>query len=87
MRLFVGGFPYTTTEEDLQTMFAAKGTVTSVSLVRERDTDRPRGFGFVDMPNDEEAKMAIQALHGQDMGGRNITVNEAKPREANRGRF
>ena len=68
-------------------MFAAKGTVTSVSLVRERDTDRPRGFGFVDMPNDEEAKIAIQALHGQDMGGRNITVNEAKPREANRGRF
>ena len=87
MRLFVGGFPYSTTEEDLQTMFAANGTVTSVSLVRERDTDRPRGFGFVDMPNDEEAKTAIQALHGQDMGGRNITVNEAKPREANRGRF
>ncbi|MSQ28863.1 MAG: hypothetical protein EXR51_12135, partial [Dehalococcoidia bacterium] len=55
MRLFVGGIPYATTEAELETLFSNHGSVSSVNLVRERETDRPRGFGFVDMPNDEEA--------------------------------
>jgi RNA recognition motif-containing protein len=81
MRLFVGGIPYSTTEEELQALFSSHGEVSSVNLVRERETDRPRGFGFVDMPNDEEAKRAIAALDGTQLGGRTIAVNEARARE------
>lgn len=81
MRLFVGGIPYATTEAELETLFSNHGSVSSVNLVRERETDRPRGFGFVDMPNDDEAKRAIAALDGTQFGGRTIAVNEARARE------
>jgi len=81
MRLFVGGIPYATTEAELETLFSNHGSVSSVNLVRERETDRPRGFGFVDMPDDDEAKRAIAALDGTQFGGRTIAVNEARARE------
>ena len=85
MRLFVGGIPYSTTEEELKTVFGAQGTVASVDLVKDRDTNQPRGFGFIDMPNDDEAKKAITALNGQPLGGRPMTVNEAKARQSGGG--
>ncbi len=85
MRLFVGGIPYSTTEEELQELFSAQGAVTSVNLVKDRETNRPRGFGFVDMPNDEEAKKAIRALDGTQFGGRAMAVNEARARESGGG--
>lgn len=81
MRLFVGGIPYATTEAELEALFSHHGRVASVSLIRERETDRPRGFGFVDMPNDDEARRAISALDGTQFGGRTIAVNEARARE------
>ncbi len=85
MRLFVGGIPYSTTEEELQVLFSAQGAVTSVNLVMDRETNRPRGFGFVDMPDDEEAKKAIRSLDGTQFGGRTIAVNEARARESGGG--
>ena len=80
MKLYVGNLPYSTSEEDLQELFAAHGTVTSVSLINDRETGRSKGFGFVEFENDEEAKKAIDALHGQEFGGRALVVNEARPK-------
>lgn len=82
MRIFVGSLPYTTTESELREMFSAHGDVSEASVVKDRETDRPRGFAFVDMPNEAEAKAAIQALNGATIGGRAIAVNEAQPRPA-----
>ncbi len=84
MKLYVGNLPYTTTEDELRQMFAEHGEVTSANLVMDRDTGRPRGFGFVEFSDATGANAAIEALNGQSMGGRDLTVNEARPRE-NRG--
>ncbi len=81
MRLFVGGIPYSTTEAELEQVFAACGAVSSVNIVTDRYSNQPRGFGFVDMPNEEDAKKAIRTLNGTVLGGRTIAVNEAKARE------
>jgi RNA recognition motif-containing protein len=80
-RLFVGGLPYTTTEEELKALFAQSGAVDSVTIVTDRYTGRSRGFGFVEMPSAEEAQAAIRRLNGQQVGGRTITVNEARARD------
>ena len=83
-KLYVGNMPFKTTETELEAAFGAYGQVQSVNIVTDRDTGRPRGFGFVEMATDAEAQAAIDGLDGQDLGGRNLTVNIAKPRE-NRG--
>lgn len=80
-KLFVGNISFDTTENDLQDAFAAHGTVTETNLMMDRDTNRPRGFGFVTMSSAEEAQKAIDALNGSQMSGRALTVNVAKPRE------
>ena len=82
-KIYVGNLPFTATEDSVRELFQTHGTVDSVSLIADRETGRPRGFGFVEMP-EEAADAAIKALDSQDFGGRNLKVNEAKPRE-NRG--
>ena len=84
-KLFVGNLSFDLTENDLQDAFAAHGTVTEANLMMDRTTGQPRGFGFVTMSSPEEAKKAIDALNGAMLGGRNLTVNEARPREARSG--
>jgi len=79
-KLFVGNLSFNTTENDLQDAFAAHGTVTEANLMLDRASGRPRGFGFVTMATPEEAQKAIDALNGSDLDGRNITVNEARPK-------
>lgn len=80
-KLFVGGLPFATTEDELRDVFAAHGNVASAVVVKDRDTGRSKGFGFVEFENDDEGKAAEKALNGSDLGGRSITVNEARPRE------
>jgi len=80
-KIFVGNLSFDTTENDLNDLFAAHGTVTEANLMMDRDSVRPRGFGFVTMSSAEEAQKAIAALNGKDVGGRALTVNVAKPRE------
>ena len=81
MRIYVGNFPYETTDQDLNRAFSAHGTVASAQVTTDRFTGKSRGFGFVEMTNNNEAEAAIQALNGKDMNGRPLTVNEARPRE------
>lgn len=81
MNIYVGNLNYTITEEDVAELFAAYGEVVSVKLVKDRETGRAKGFGFVEMADDEEGATAIAKLDGADVQGRNIKVNEAKPRE------
>jgi RNA recognition motif-containing protein len=85
-KLYVGNLSFSTTQAELEQAFSEFGTVRSVNLVTDRDTGRPRGFGFVEMGTDAEAQAAIDGLNGQAVGGRNLTVNVAKPRE-DRGGF
>jgi RNA recognition motif-containing protein len=80
-KLFVGNLSFNTTENDLNDAFAAFGSVTETNLMMDRETQRPRGFGFVTMSSAEEAQKAIAGLHGKEMDGRALTVNVAKPRE------
>jgi RNA recognition motif-containing protein len=80
MNIYVGNLPFSTTNADLEELFGQHGSVTSAAVIMDRDTGRSRGFGFVEMSNDEEARAAIEALTGHDMGGRPLTVNEARPR-------
>src|SRR5262245_39196907 len=80
-KLYVGNLAYGVTDSDLETMFAAHGTVQSAQVIMDRDTGRSKGFGFVEMGSDQEAQAAIAALNGQDKDGRALTVNEARPRE------
>ena len=80
-KLYVGNLTYQTTTGDLEQMFGAYGTVQSAQIIVDRDTGRSKGFAFVEMGSDAEAQAAIAALHGKDMGGRALTVNEARPRE------
>jgi len=75
----VGGIPYTTTNEDLKAHFSAAGTVTSAQIIIDKMTNRSKGFGFVEMSNDEEAQKAIAMFHDQDFMGRKLTVNVARP--------
>src|SRR4051794_37949318 len=84
-KLYVGNLSFDTTTQDLETMFAESGTVTSASIIEDRETGRSRGFAFVEMSSGAEAKAAITALDGKEVGGRNLKVNEAKPRESNGG--
>ncbi len=84
MKLYVGNLAFQTSSEDLQQLFAQAGTVESASVVEDRETGRSRGFGFVEMSSKEEGEAAIAQFNGKEVNGRNLTVNEAKPRE-NRG--
>ncbi len=78
--IFVGNLAYQTTESELEAAFAAYGAVEKTSVVRDRDTGQPRGFAFVEMTNQAEAMKAIEALNGQELNGRALNVNEARPR-------
>ena len=80
-RIYVGGLPYSATEQDLENLFAALGSVNNVTIITDRYTGQAKGFGFVEMDDDAEADKAIGSLNGTLMGGRTLTVNEAKPRE------
>ena len=80
-KLYVGNLPYTFRDNDLQQEFSEFGTVNSAKVMMERDTGRSKGFGFVEMGSDAEAQAAIQGLHGQNRGGRDLVVNEARPME------
>ena len=81
MKLYVGNLSFDTSSSDLQTMFAQTGTVESVSLIEDRETGRSRGFGFIEMSSASEGAAAIEKFNGQEVGGRALKVNEAKPRE------
>ena len=78
--LYVGNLPHSTTETELRNIFEAHGTVEKITVLTDRDTGRSRGFGFVEMTNASEADKAIAALNGTDLGGRTLTINEAKPK-------
>jgi RNA recognition motif-containing protein len=80
-KLYVGNLPFQCTEAELESAFAAHGTVESVALVMDRETGRPRGFGFVEMADEASAQAAVKAMDGRELGGRTIRVNIAKPRE------
>lgn len=80
-KLYVGGLPYSTTEDQLQDVFAAHGTVVSARIITDKFTGRSRGFGFVEMGSADEAQQAIDALHESELGGRKLTVSEARPQE------
>ena len=82
--IYVGNLPFNSTEAEVRDLFSAYGEVSSVRLVNDRDTGRPRGFGFVEMP-DGDADSAIKALDGHDFGGRRLRINEAQPRQGGRG--
>jgi RNA recognition motif-containing protein len=79
-KIYVGNLPYSATETEIEKVFSEHGTVESVAVITDRETGRPRGFGFVEMADDSAADAAIQALNGTAMDGRNLKVNEARPR-------
>ena len=90
MKIYVGNLAYRTTEDDLRAAFEPYGTVTSVDVITDRETGRSKGFGFVEMPENDEAQKAIDALNEQELGERTLKVNEARPRQprpAGGGRF
>ena len=82
MNIYVGNLPYSTDRDALREIFAAYGEVSAARIVNDRETGRSKGFGFVEMPDDAQARQAIEALNGSDIGGRKAVVNEASPREA-----
>ncbi len=86
MNILVGNLSFDATEDDVRQAFEAHGAVSSAKLISDRETGQPRGFGFVEMPNDEEARKAIEAIHETDIAGRAVNVNEAKPRGDRGGR-
>ena len=81
-RIYVGGLPFKTTEEEMNALFTTYGAVTSAKLITDRESGQSRGFGFVEMANDAEAVTAMEKLNGSDFGGRKLTVNEARPMES-----
>src|SRR5271156_6094014 len=85
MKLYVGNLPYGMSDSDLQNLFEQHGTVQSAQIIIDRDTGRSKGFGFVEMGTADEGQAAIQALHDQEVNGRKLTVNEARPREERSG--
>lgn len=84
-KIYVGNLPFTAGEDEVRELFSKHGTVESVSLPTDRETGRPRGFAFVTFSTAEESKLAIEKMHGVDLDGRAITVNEARPKEENGG--
>lgn len=84
MNIYVGNLSFDASEDDVRQAFAAHGEVSSVNIIMDRGTGRPRGFGFVEMPNDEEARKAIEAVNQQEIAGRAVNVNEARPRAERR---
>ncbi len=84
-KLYVGGLPFSTSEEELRELFSQHGTIDSVRIITDRMTGRSRGFGFIEMSSKEESQAAIDALNGTSLGGRNLTVNEARPRTQSAG--
>jgi len=85
MKIYVGNLPFSVDDQGLRDAFSAHGEVASAQIVMDRETGRPRGFGFVEMTNDDDARKAIEALNGQQLGGRTLVVNEARPKEAGGG--
>lgn len=85
MKLFIGNFTFSTTEDDLRALFEPYGTIDSISVVTDRTTGRSRGFGFVEMPDRGQAEKAIDALNGKEVGGRTLNINEARPKVDNGG--
>ncbi len=85
MNIYVGNLPYNYTSEELEQLFSRHGTVQSAQVIMDRETGRSRGFGFVEMEVDDEARSAIEALDGTDAGGRQLRVNEARPRQPRSG--
>ena len=81
MKIYIGNLSYTMTEEELRTSFGAFGAVDEITIITDRYSGRSKGFGFVEMPNQAEAEKAIASLNGKELGGRPITVNQARPRE------
>jgi RNA recognition motif-containing protein len=86
-KLYVGNLPFQTTETDLEALFASSGDVAQVTVMRDRETGRARGFAFVEMATDEGASKAIETLNNTSYGGRNLSVNEARPQEPRSGGF
>lgn len=84
-KLYVGNLPYTATEDELSSLFGQAGTVTSVAIIKDRETGRSKGFAFIEMSNSDEAQKAISILNGRDMGGRDLRVSIARPREGGGG--
>jgi len=84
MNIYVGNLPYSVDRDELRDIFAAYGEVTAARIVNDRETGRSKGFGFVEMADDAQARQAIEALNGNDIGGRKAVVNEARPREERR---
>ena len=80
MNIYVGNLPFRTTDSDLEALFSSHGQVDSAAVIMDRETGRSRGFGFVEMANDDEARKAIEELDGSSYGGRDLRVNEARPR-------
>lgn len=85
LKIYVGNMPYSTSSEDLNELFAEHGNVVDANVVMDRETGRSKGFGFVEMPNDSEAKAAIEALNSSQLSGRTLRVSEARPRPDRRG--
>jgi len=85
MRIYVGGLPYQTTEQDLSDLFTQLGQVTAATVITDRDSGRSKGFGFIEMSDDQAAKTAIEQLNGTVLGGRTIIVNEARERQSSGG--
>ena len=81
MNIYVGNLPYAITSEEVKSIFSAYGEVAAVRLIKDRETGRAKGFGFVEMHNNDEAKAALEAMNGQEIGGRKVVVNEAAPRQ------
>ena len=84
MNIYVSNLAYNATDDDLRQLFASYGEVDTIRIITDRDTGQARGFGFVEMPDSAAAKAAIQGLQGKELGGRTLTVNEARPREPRR---
>src|ERR1700733_6179070 len=84
MKLYVGGLAYGITEKELEELFAEYGTIVSTAVIKDRDSGQSKGFGFVEMADDSEAKAAMAALNGKEVSGRSIMVNEARPQEDRR---
>ena len=86
MRIYVGNMPYSMTEDELKELFSTHGEVNSVAIINDRQTGRPRGFGFVEIENEEDGDKAIEALNSHEVGGRQLVVNKARPRQERGGR-
>ena len=84
-KIYVGNLPFTATEDEVRELFAEHGEIESIDLITDRETGRPRGFGFVEMATDESAAAAVKALDGKDLGGRTLKINEARPRRESGG--